>query len=224
MKPYHIESRVKKQDTRTELVPIKTVWGEAKAWEMLSLLKPEHVSAGANATFDPSTECYQLKSFGIDFFVSVKDRTISSESPGAGLFLDRYKDFFRLALLWYLTTAKDIPATGRLIRPIDVKGGQRFFAGTHVLPLDRIQEKYGKDKPGFVERGLKYGADIAKFGDAAITLYPLPRVPVTLILWLQDEEFPARATLFFDSTVDFQISLSDIVWSISMMSSLLMLD
>ena len=46
--------------------------------------------------------------------------------------------------------------------------------------------------------------------------------PVTLILWLQDEEYPARATLFFDSTVDFQLSLSDMVWSVAMMTTLVM--
>jgi hypothetical protein len=123
-----------------------------------------------------------------------------------------------------MTSAKDIPSTERLIRPLDVKGGQRFFTGTHVLPLDRLEEKYGKDKKGFIVRGVKFGGDIASFGDAAIRLYPLPRVPVTMILWLEDEEFPARASLFFDSTVDYQISLSDIVWSVAMMASLVMLD
>jgi hypothetical protein len=71
---------------------------------------------------------------------------------------------------------------------------------------------------------MKSGAQIASLGDAAIRLYPLPRVPVTMILWLEDEEFPARTALFFDSTVDFQVLLSDIVWSIAMMSTLVMLE
>ncbi len=77
---------------------------------------------------------------------------------------------------------------------------------------------------GFIERGLRFGAEIVQYGDAAVRLFPLPRVPVTIILWLEDEEFPARANLLFDSTVDYQISLSDIVWSIAMMSTLVMID
>lgn len=224
MKPYRIEHQIKKQDSRIELVPIKTVWGEAKAWETLSGLKPKDVSAGAKAAYNATTGTYIIKSFGVDFVVSPQERTINSEDPQASLFLGRYKDFFRLALLWYMTSAKDIPPTTRLIRPIDVKGGQRFFTGTHVLPLDRVQEKYGKDKTGFILQGLKFGAEIASFGDASIRLYPLPRVPVTVIHWLEDEEFPARTSLFFDSTVDYQISLSDIVWSVAMMSTLVLLD
>ena len=207
-----------------ELVPIKTIWGEAKAWETLSGLAPKEVCAGAHATYDAGPGTYAIRAFGVGFSVSPAERTILSDDPRSVLFLERYRDFFRLALLWYMTSAKDIPTTGRLIRPLDVKGGQRFFAGTHVLPLDRIQEKFGRDKEGFILRGVKFGAEIAAFGDAAVRLYPFPRVPVTMILWLDDDEFPARATLFFDSTVDFQISLSDIVWSIAMMSSLLMLE
>jgi hypothetical protein len=219
-----IEHHVKKQDHRIELVPLKTVWGEAKAWETLSGLKPKEVGSGAKAAYEPKTGNYTIRSFGIDFTVSPETRAITSDNPQATLFLDRYKDFFRLALLWYMTSAKDIPLTERLIRPLDVKGGQRFFTGTHVLPLDRIQEKYGKDKAGFILRGVQYGADVAKFGDASIKLYPLPRVPVTVVHWLEDEEFPARTSLFFDSTVDYQISVSDIVWSVAMMSTLVLLD
>lgn len=224
MKQYRIEYRAEKQASQRELVPIKTVWGEAKAWETLAGLRPKDVCSGAKAAYNEATGFYSISAFGIDFSVSPAERTISSNDPLAANFLGRYKDFFRLALLWYLTSAKNIPATGRLIRPLDVRGGQRFFSGTHVLPLDRIQEKYGRDKMGFSERGMKFGAEIVRFGDAAIRLYPLPRVPVTMILWLEDEEYPSRVTLFFDSTVDFQISLSDIVWSVAMMTSLVMFE
>jgi Domain of unknown function (DUF3786) len=218
----HIEQRIKKEERKDELVPLKTVWGEAKAWETLAGLRPRDVCSGARAVYDKASRIYTMQAFGIDFIVSLDERTITSSDPKSELFLERYKDFFKLAVPWYMTSAKDIPATGRLISPIDVKGGQRFFSGTHVLPLDRIKERFGRDKVAFVERGLRFGAEIVRVGDAAVRIYPLPRVPVTIILWLQDEEYPARATLFFDSTVDFQLSLSDIVWSVAMMTTLVM--
>lgn len=219
-----IEHRIRKEEKQAELVPLKTVWGEAKAWESLAALRPRDVSANAGVRYDEASRSYTVRSFGIDFVVSLEARDITSGNARSPLFLERYRDFFRLAVLWYLTSAKDIPPTGRLIRPLDVKGGQRFFSGTHLLPLDRIEERFGRDKVGFVERGLRFGAEIAKLGDAAVRLYPLPRVPVTVILWLQDEEYPSRATLFFDSTVDFQLSLSDIVWSVAMLSTLVLFD
>jgi hypothetical protein len=50
----------------------------------------------------------------------------------------------------------------------------------------------------------------------------MPRIPVTLILWLSDEEFPARADLLFDSTCEIHLPL-DILWSIAMMTILVFL-
>jgi hypothetical protein len=218
----HIEHRIQKEDRGAELVPIKTLGGEAKAWESLAALRPRDVCMGAGVSFDEASHSYTVRSFGIDFTVSLEGREITSRDPRSAVFLDRYKDFFRLSVLWYLTSAKDIPATGRLIRPLDVKGGQRFFSGTHVLPLDQIAGRFGRDMASFVAQGLKFGAELVRYGDAAVRLAPLPRVPVTVILWLEDEEHPARVTLFFDSTVDFQLSLSDIVWSVAMMTALVM--
>lgn len=207
-----------------ELVPLKTVFGEGKSWEILSGLSPEEVCRNASATFDQTKNTYIIRSFGIDFSVSLDDRIISSGSLKSELFLGKLKDFFRLSILWYMTSAKNIICTDRLIRPLDVKGGQRFFTGTHVLPLDRIAERFGKDKEGFIRKGKEFGAEVVTFGDAAARLYPLPRVPITMILWLEDEEFPPRVDLLFDSTCDIQISLSDIIWSVAIMTCLVMLE
>ncbi len=207
-----------------ELVPIKTVHGEEKGWKILEGLPVHDVCRRASVRHDDEKGSFIVKSFGIDFCVSVSERRIFSSSTNSILFLNKFKDFFRLSLLWYLSSAKDIPFTGRLIRPIDVRGGQRFFTGTHLLPLDRVAAIYGRDRDKFIRRGLEFGAGEAGHGDASLILYPLPRVPITLILWLEDEEFPARADLLFDSTCDLQIGLSDIVWSLAMLTTMVMIE
>ncbi|MGD0885486.1 MAG: DUF3786 domain-containing protein [Thermodesulfovibrionales bacterium] len=207
-----------------EVVPIKIVQGEEKAWKTLSQLACEDVCRRASATHDHETGIYRIKSFGVDFSLSPQDKKLFTDAPEGDLFLGRLKDFFRLSLFWYLASSKEIPFTGRLIKPIDVKGGQRFFTGTHVLPLSQIAEKYAHDKEGFLKKGRGFGAEVLHYGDASLRIFPLPRVPVTFILWLEDEEFPPRADLLFDSSCELQISLSDIPWSIAMMASLVMLD
>jgi hypothetical protein len=124
-----------------------------------------------------------------------------------------------------MNSSLDIPPSGRLLSPLDVKGGHRFSAGTHVLPLAAVAEKYAKDRDAFIQKGLRYGAEeVPGYGDAYLRIYPLPRVPVTLILWLEDEEFPAKADLFFDSTCECQLALSDIVWATAMMCLVVMLE
>ncbi|MCK4912042.1 MAG: DUF3786 domain-containing protein [Thermodesulfovibrionales bacterium] len=210
-----------------EIVPIKIVHGEAKSWEGLSAMDPDEVCRRAGVRYDASSATYHVLSFGVEFLVIPEKKRIDCPSEEGCLFLKKLKDFFRLSVLWYLTSANHIDPTGRYLRPVDVKGGHRFSAGTHVLPLDRIAGRFGRDPDGFKATGEEYGADIVEgYGDAAIRLYPLPRVPVTLVLWLEDEEedFPPRVDLFFDSTIDFQISLSDIVWAVAIMSALVMLE
>lgn len=208
-----------------EIVPIKTVFGEEKSWDVLCDINKDDVCRRAGVVFDTKAEAYVLRSFGIDFRVAPCDRAIACNDQRGELFLGKLKDFFRLAVLWYFSSSKDIPPTGRLMRPVDVRGGQRFSAGTHVLPMDRIAERFGQDKEGFISKAREFGAEVLSgFGDASVRLYPLPRVPVTLVLWTKDEEYEARVDLFYDSSCDFQIDLSDIVWSVGLMCALVMLE
>jgi Domain of unknown function (DUF3786) len=110
--------------------------------------------------------------------------------------------------------AKDIICTGRHIKLETMQGGNIFTKGSHVLPLDTAAQKYGK---GFVERGRSLGGERMQYGDAAFQLFPLPKVPVILILRLEDEEFTARVDLLFDSSCRLLLP-TDILWSIAMMS------
>lgn len=202
---------------------MKIVHGEAKAWELLAALDPEEVCRNAAVSYDNERAVYTVRSFGMEVEVSPADKTITTSSPHRDLVLGKLKDYARLSVLWYLVNAKDIPLTERLIKPVDIKGGQRFSAGTHLLPLDRIAEKYGTDKEGFLRRGREFGAERLAYGDVSLRLFPVPRVPVTLILWLEDEEYPPRVDLLLDSTCNHQIASSDIIWAMALTSTLVML-
>ncbi len=197
--------------------------GENKAWEILSSLRPEIVCRVAGVVYDVAQDTYVIKSFGMDFIISVKERTISSGADGSAALLQRLSYFFRLSVLWYLVSAKDMACTGRLVKLEQIRGGDAFTRGSHALPLDAIATKYGNDKEGFLQKGNLLGAvQTVKLGDVSIQLLPLPHVPVIISLWLAEEEFPARVDLLFDSTCDLQLP-PDITWSIAMMTALMML-
>lgn len=195
--------------------------GEEKAWEILSGRKPEEVSRASGADLG-ADGTYKIISYGMGFTVSVKERRIEGSTPECGALLGRLGEFFRLSLLWYLASAKDIPCTGRLVRLHDMPGGDAFTRGSHALPLEKLAKKYGNDKASFIRKGKDLGAYVLSSGDASLRLLPFPRIPVVLTLWLADEEFPARADLMFDSTCGLQIP-TDIAWSIAMMTVLIML-
>lgn len=196
--------------------------GEEKIWETLAGLDPDEVCRRTDVTFDLSSGDYLLKSFGRDFSVSPRERKIVSRAPGGEVFLQRLGYFFRLSVIGYLAIARNVALTGRLVNPVNMKSGQLFFRGSHVLPLDRVAEKYGKDKEGFLKRADELGGEKLGYGDASVKLIPLPRVPVVSILWMEDDEFPARADLLFDSSCEVQMPI-DVIWSVAMLSSLAVL-
>lgn len=195
--------------------------GIEKAWDVLEGLEPDDVAKRAAVSYNEGS--YVLRSLGMDFKIFPGTRTIESLDPAGEILIKKFGYFFNHSALWYLVQAKEIEPTGRHLKPESLKGGEVFFRGTHKLPLDGIAHKFGNDRDGFLDKAnVLGGKSFGAFGDAAAELYPLPRIPITLILWLQDEEFPPRADLLFDSSCEIHLPL-DILWSVAMLSVLTML-
>jgi Domain of unknown function (DUF3786) len=191
-------------------------------WQELAVNDPGDVCRRAAVNYNRDGGYYSLLSFGADFHIFPKERNISAGSPRAAALLNYTEHFFGPSLVWYLVSAKDIPPSGRLINPIHIKGGQIFSRGTHVLPLDRLARRYDGDIEGFLSRGMEFGGEPLKLGDTAIRLKPFPRVPAVITLWRSDDEFPARADIFLDSTCDIQVP-ADVIWSAASVSLLIFL-
>lgn len=200
----------------------QTIPGEEKAWDILSARSPEEVCRNAVAYFDRNSKTYSLKSFGKVFTVNSDQKRITCLDEGGYLFLGRLAYFFRLSLLWYLAKATDTEPSGKLVKPSSMTGGDIFFRGTHVLPTEAVAEKYARAKEEFINRGLAMGGQKVEYGDAAVELFPFHKIPVTVILWLEDEEFASRTDLLFDASCTSHLPL-DILWSVAMMSLLVFL-
>jgi len=199
-----------------------TIIGDQIAWSLVAERDPGTVCRNAQIEYDLQAYRFIMQSFGQEVLIDVGSYTISSHSVLGQRLLHGLKHFFDLAVLWYVAKAKDIPTTGRLISPASLSGGEIFQKGSHVLPLDKLAEKFGRDKERFYEKGLELGGQQLDHGDCSILLHPFPRVPVTMILWTGDEEFPARADLLFDSTCEQHLP-PDVIWSTAMTTVLALL-
>jgi hypothetical protein len=47
-------------------------------------------------------------------------------------------------------------------------------------------------------------------GDASVTLCPLPKLPVTYIIWAGDDELPPAGMILFDSTASGWLPAEDL--------------
>ncbi|MFC1872800.1 DUF3786 domain-containing protein [Chloroflexota bacterium] len=193
--------------------------GEDRAWQRLLNLDPVKVCRNAKADFDESSNLYALPLFNTYAFISPGDRRIWGDSPLADMLLNELAHYSRLSALWYLIQSRDIPISGNLIKPREISGGLIFERGSHILPLDNLAYSYGNDIKGFVERAVTFGGEQMNYGDAFVRFLPFPRIPVAFLLWSNDNEFPSRAEILFDSTCSQHLPV-DILWSIAMMSLL----
>ncbi|MCX5812976.1 MAG: DUF3786 domain-containing protein [Proteobacteria bacterium] len=69
---------------------------------------------------------------------------------------------------------------------------------------------FGFDKYVFLETGESLGGIKEDYGDASFTLYALPRIPITFILWEGDEEFQPSLKMLFDPSITGYLPLEDI--------------
>lgn len=206
-----------KQKNMTEIT------GTSRTWDIFSSLHPQEICSRTNASYDKESCLFTITSFGHNFHVDSRQKKVLSNSD-VGKYLLTFSDyFFDLSILWYLIGSQNIPLSGRLIKPSELKDGQIFIKGTHVLPLDEIASFYNTDKERFLTRSSLFGGQQLGIGDAAAEFPVFPRVPVTLILWFGDEEFPPGAQLLLDSTCTEHIS-TDVLWAITMVTCLILVD
>lgn len=150
------------------------------------------------------------------------DRTLSARTPVGETMLKRFGYFAPLVILSYLAQAKEVPPSGHWVKPTDLRAGDIYYRGSHVLPLERLSKAYEGRMPDFVAQGGRLAGTPLSFGDASVRLLPLPRLPVAVVLWRGDEEFPGRADLLLDSTCELHLP-ADVIWSAAMLSVLMMM-
>lgn len=117
-----------------------------------------------------------------------------------------------LIILTYLLRVKAINICGEIVNEKQILGGETFFRGPHSLNTRPMEEIFGEDSDAFLSVGKKLNGEVKKLGDAGIYLPVFPRVPVTLILWVKGDEFPAEIKVGFDSTISTHLPL-DIIWA-----------
>ncbi|MFH1562926.1 MAG: DUF3786 domain-containing protein [Nitrospirota bacterium] len=190
------------------------------AWNNLCNLDPHPVCKKAQVEFE--NDRYKVEflktSYLIPLIGGVRDgsnipdiKEIRIESfPAAKVSFD-----LCLVLLNYLVLAKEIELANKWVSPKDLKGGEFFFSetGTHNIENPSFLEIFNKFPDKLIEVGKRLGGESVPYGDRAISFFALPRIPITYILWLGDDEFPARMTILLDSTSGIHIPL-DILYAL----------
>lgn len=173
-------------------------------WNSLKAMNPAEVCRRSLASYDKARGGYRLRILKRDYLILPESgvvQGVDTSSPHTFGFC------LLVAVLNYLICAEEIPLSDNWISEKQFPSGPLFFRGPHTMPTKEIEQKFGQDPNGFSSACLACRGTKVEGGDLAFELPVFPRIPVKLILWLADEEFPARVSYLFDRTANVHLKL-----------------
>ncbi len=182
----------------------------AELWHDLGQRDPDQAAAACGARREGDT--FHLPLLGRDYRVIPARRRVEDVARPQR----RVSYQAGMILVTALAKAQDIPPSGRMVTPQELPGGRFFYAGPHELPLEPIAGRFGRRPQDLLERARLLGGGAwegVEGMDAAVMVPGLPRVPLYVLLWAQDQEFEARAVLGVDERAHYHLAL-DALWAL----------
>ena len=117
----------------------------------------------------------------------------------------------KILLLHYVTQAKGTPLSGQLISFKELPEGTGYFPTFYQRAIKPLTTFFGDEPERLLEMAELVGGRRADFGDVSVTVDALSMVPLTLVLWKGDAEFPPEGTIMFDRTITDYLPTEDII-------------
>lgn len=122
----------------------------------------------------------------------------------------------QILLLHYLQGAwasRGARVTGEWIAFQDLPDGRFYLDAFQRRAKNPLVQGFGEKPERLLEIATTaYGAKRAEQGDFSVIVTPLPLIPVALVLWGGDEEFPPDGNILFDRSITRLLSAEDVAW------------
>jgi hypothetical protein len=184
----------------------KTSAGYIKAVKEFRASNPLKMAIQSKSTYDNKTKNFTVKFLNDDFQVSYPNGEILHFDD----IYDVPKIGMNILLLHYLTMSKDIPLSGELISFKGVPNNVSYLKAFLDRAVNPISKVFSSNPKGFKKALLSLNGKEVGYGDIAFTVNVLPRIPLTYVLWLTDEELNGSANILFDSSVSSHLPTEDI--------------
>jgi len=191
-----------KENQMTELI-------DRRHFTALAERDPSEVISRTHCTYDSAKDCYTLPVWTSVCLIYPGSAQVEWRTGSPVL-----HEYFSLFAIHYLLSAKDVPPVGQWISEKDMAGGSTFFRGPHAIPTQLITRKVDNSCDRFHQLCRRYNGSPLTMADAAEVFSITPTIPVAVLYWAGDDDFPAEAKLLFDKTLPGHFAL-DIVFALA---------
>ena len=179
-------------------------------FQELARQNPADICRRAKCNYDEGNRCYSLSAWGDEYAIYPHeyriDRVVENvHSP---------HDYFYLFIIYYLLKSQDIEISREWISEKDIPGGATFFRGPHQIPTHLICKHYKNDIEAFNKKCEHLHGKPMDMADAAYRFDITPRIPVSVLYWAGDDDFPPEAKILYDRTITEHLS-TDIIFTLA---------
>ena len=116
-------------------------------------------------------------------------------------------------LILHYMLAPVIPSPTNLwIAYREIPGASFYFGAFVKRAVEPLKKVFGDNLSGFTRAAQILHPQEIDNGDVGFEFRVLPGVPLRLILWAADDEFPAEANILFDKNIGQILSPEDVAW------------
>jgi len=171
---------------------------------------PEEVCKDALCQYDIDLKRYLCNVWGEAYAIYPQTCRIETIQDNAY----RPHEFFYLFIIYYLLYVKNIGIHENWISEKDMPGGATFFRGPHEIPTYLITERFKNNVNLFKKTCEQLGGEVLNQADAAFLFHITPRIPIAVLYWEGDDDFPPEAKILFDQSITQHLTL-DIIFSLA---------
>lgn len=123
----------------------------------------------------------------------------------------------QVLMLHYLMAESTDTPNGNWVSYREIPGASFYFSAFTKRAIDPLKTVFGDNISDFKDASQSMNGHPVDIGDAGFDFSIFPRVPVRMIVWNGDDEFPSEANILFDETIGKILSPEDIAWLAGML-------
>ncbi len=171
---------------------------------------PETVCRRVGCCYDKDKQCYELEVWGDVYNIYPHEHRIACQGRNS----QTLHEYLSIFIVHYLLTTVEAAIEDEWISEKDIPGGPTFFRGPHAIPTDLITRTYQNDIAVFDRRCIALHGEAVEMGDTAFRFQITERLPVVVLYWQGDDDFPPEARMLFDRSICKFLAL-DVVFALA---------
>ncbi len=161
-------------------------------------LEPGDITLRSGATYDAKKGIFALSYFNRRHEID-RDGRVTFKGSNVP-----YND--RTLILQYLCSASGLPPRGKWLSFLELPDGRHHYVPFQTDGTIPLAGQFGNRLQDFKAAAEDLGGTPVDFGDAGFSIPAFPKLPLAVVLWEGDEEFPPKSNVLFDSVAPTYLS------------------